>query len=96
MTDEESPDRLYYGRASRFVEADPVRGVSSSSLEYSRYYLVVAKDETTAHSKLLSNLNRRVSKNWENPDLIELTSAKKFPLPERIKILREVGFMFIR
>ncbi|MEK6912745.1 MAG: hypothetical protein AABX26_02200 [Nanoarchaeota archaeon] len=82
---------LYLTRASKFVEADPVRGIPESGTEYSSYFVVVAPNTDEASKKLrryLSNHSR--SKGWETRETRELTVGAHIPLEDRVAILKEV------
>lgn len=84
-------EHLYITRASRFVEADPVRGRTDSDIEYSAYYLTIATKENVASKKLLAYLKKNDSvENWQNSTIRELYAGADVPLEKRVEILREV------
>ena len=47
---------LYLTRASKFVEADPVRGIPESGTEYSSYFVVVAPNTDEASKNFVDIL----------------------------------------
>lgn len=79
---------LYVTRASRFVEADPARGIENSETEYSGYKIVVASNSDLAAEKLLTDLGEY--KEWKCAEIKELTAGADIPLEKRVEILREI------
>jgi hypothetical protein len=82
---------LYLSRAYRYVEADPVRGISASGMEYDGYTIVVASSADEANAKLLARLKETTRyRTWEISDTKKLTAGADTPLEKRVEILREV------
>lgn len=84
-------EHLYLTRASRFIEADPVRGVRRSGIEYSGYNVVIALCNSLAAEKLLTHLKETTrSRSWIIAETKELTACPDVPLVKRVEILREI------
>jgi hypothetical protein len=78
-------DRLYLGKTERYVQADPVRGINKSRVEYSNRRVIVAGDRLEATKKFSSHY-----KSWNYPNIIELTAGADVSLEKRIEILGEI------
>ena len=82
--------KLYLGRASVYLEADPFRGRPESVTEYSADYLVVDKSEDLATNKFLAHLRAKGRhRNWKKDKMQELLAGSDTPLEKRLEILGE-------
>ena len=89
-------DNLYFGRAWKYVEADPVRAINESRYVDSGSKIVVASSQDKANKKFIEYLEKNTRFiNWVNSEVRVLTAGQDVPLEKRVEILKEI-FTIIR